>query len=265
MTRQAGIFGAFGPITVNETGTRTDALAGVTLGETVSSGAVTHNATGALVGQGSTVAGSSTRFRTFSATGALTGQGSALAGTSARFRAFDASGALVGPGAVIAGSAARSGVAVTHDATGALVGQGAVVTGLAELPSTAPTALIAGPIWHPWGKKNHRRETEDLLPEPPIVIEARAEVAKVVDQSAKLASTIRAMEVKAAHDLAEAVSRATLARREKAQAQRIAKLADLENHVSTLNDRIAQAVENERQRIEEETDLIYVMHILMEA
>jgi len=41
MARDGTIFGAFGPITVNETGTRGGALAGVSLGETVAAGGTT--------------------------------------------------------------------------------------------------------------------------------------------------------------------------------------------------------------------------------
>jgi hypothetical protein len=66
------------------------------------------------------------------ASGALVGQGSTVAGSAARFRAFAASGALVGPGAVVNGSAARLGPAVSHDATGVLVGPGSIVVGLAQ-------------------------------------------------------------------------------------------------------------------------------------
>jgi hypothetical protein len=120
----------------------------------VTSGPTTHVATGALVGSGSTVAGSANRTRvhpstgalvgsgstitgsasrsagavTHDATGALVGQGSVVAGIAARWRAFSSSGTLVGQGAVLAGTANRTRV---HAATGALVGAGAVVTGSA--------------------------------------------------------------------------------------------------------------------------------------
>jgi hypothetical protein len=68
-------------------------------------GAVTHDATGALVGSGSAVNGTANRTRAHATTGALTGPGSTVAGSSARFRAFATSGALVGPGAIIVGTA----------------------------------------------------------------------------------------------------------------------------------------------------------------
>jgi len=68
-------------------------------------GAVTHDATGALVGSGSAVNGTANRTRAHATTGALTGPGSTVAGSSARFRAFATSGALVGPGSIIVGTA----------------------------------------------------------------------------------------------------------------------------------------------------------------
>jgi len=68
-------------------------------------GAVTHDATGALVGSGSAVNGTANRTRAHATTGALTGPGSTVAGSSERFRAFATSGALVGPGSIIVGTA----------------------------------------------------------------------------------------------------------------------------------------------------------------
>jgi hypothetical protein len=68
-------------------------------------GAVTHDATGALVGSGSAVNGTANRTRAHATTGALTGPGSTVAGSSARFRAFATSGVLVGPGSIIVGTA----------------------------------------------------------------------------------------------------------------------------------------------------------------
>jgi hypothetical protein len=68
-------------------------------------GAVTHDATGALVGSGSAVNGTANRTRAHATTGALIGPGSTVAGSSARFRAFATSGALVGAGSIIVGAA----------------------------------------------------------------------------------------------------------------------------------------------------------------
>jgi hypothetical protein len=119
-------------------------------------GAVTHDATGALVGSGSAVNGTANRTRAHATTGALTGPGSALAGSarlnrphattgtltgpgstvagsSARFRAFVTSGTLTGSGSAIVGAAARVSAAVTHATSGALVGPGSIIVGTAEL------------------------------------------------------------------------------------------------------------------------------------
>lgn len=116
-------------------------------------GPATHTTTGALVGQGSVITGSATRFRSFSTsgtligqgsiitgisvhlalhttTGALLGQGSVIAGAAARFRSHDTSGALIGQGSEIVGAASRSAGAVTHDTSGALTGQGSTIVGV---------------------------------------------------------------------------------------------------------------------------------------
>jgi hypothetical protein len=47
---------------------------------------------------------------THDAVGALTGQGSLINGVAARFKAFDTTGVLVGPGAIVTGAAEHTGV-----------------------------------------------------------------------------------------------------------------------------------------------------------
>ena len=94
-------------------------------------GATTHTTTGALTGQGSTVAGIAAHIAVHGTSGALTGQIGSVSGTANRFRAMSSSGALVGQGATIVGSAARAGGATTHDTSGALTGQGATLSGTA--------------------------------------------------------------------------------------------------------------------------------------
>ena len=89
----------------------------------------THDATGALTGQGAVVVGSATNFTVHTSSGDLTGQGSVLSGSAARFRAFSSSGSLVGQGSVIAGSADRATPSSNHDASGSLLGQGSIVSG----------------------------------------------------------------------------------------------------------------------------------------
>lgn len=96
---------------------------------------VTHAATGALTGPGSTLAGSAARTTTHGSSGALVGPGAALAGSAAILRVHEADGALAGPGAVLAGSA-FIGVPVEHVAEGALapaLGAGAVLIASAAL------------------------------------------------------------------------------------------------------------------------------------
>lgn len=129
------------------------------------SGSTTHDATGALTGQGSAIAATSARFRQFSSTGtligpvaalvgasarssgpvthatsgALTGPGAQIVSTSVRFRTFGSSGALVGPLSSVAGTAARF---RSHATTGALIAAGAVIAGAAAR-TPAPIAHAA--------------------------------------------------------------------------------------------------------------------------
>lgn len=124
-------------------------------------GPVTHATTGALTGQGSTVAGVAARTRVHATSGALVGQGSTLAGTAVRTRQHATSGVLTGPASAVVGTAAHiakhatsgvlagsgsalagaSNVVRIHATAGDLVGPGAVVTGSAHGP-----AAITGPF-----------------------------------------------------------------------------------------------------------------------
>lgn len=61
-------------------------LATATFGSTVSVSPQAHTTTGILTGQGSTVVGTATRFRTFATSGALVGPGATVVGFADRFR-----------------------------------------------------------------------------------------------------------------------------------------------------------------------------------
>jgi len=108
-----------------------------------SGGAVTHDATGALIGGGSVIVGSASSFTPHDATGVLIGGGSVISGTASSATTRTASGALVGGGSVVVGSAART---RQHDATGALIGGGSVVAGSASsfTPHDATGVLVGG-------------------------------------------------------------------------------------------------------------------------
>jgi hypothetical protein len=105
-------------------------------------GGVTHDTSGTLAGQGSTVAGAAARTRQHATTGALTGPGSTVAGSSARLRAFATSGTLTGQGSTLTGSAARVGGPVTHATTGTLSGQGTTLAGAATRFRAHPTSGV---------------------------------------------------------------------------------------------------------------------------
>ena len=89
-------------------------------------GATTHDCTGILTGQGSTIVGSAKRFRAHAATGALTGQGSTIVGSANRTRVHSTSGVLTGQGSLLSGSARRF---RAHTCTGALAGAGSAING----------------------------------------------------------------------------------------------------------------------------------------
>lgn len=99
-------------------------------------GATTHATTGALVGPGSTVAGSAAHIAVHGTTGALTGPGSSIVGSAARTRAHPTSGALSGPGSLIVGSARHN---APHPTSGDLTGPGSVVSGSAARTRVHPS------------------------------------------------------------------------------------------------------------------------------
>ena len=93
--------------------------------------ATTHDATGALSGQGSVIAGTAAHIAVHATSGALAGQGAVVEGTATNFTVHATSGDLAGQGAVVDGAAERTGSATEHSTSGALVGQGAEVVGSA--------------------------------------------------------------------------------------------------------------------------------------
>lgn len=104
-------------------------------------GGGTHPSSGALIGPGSTVAGSAKRFRAHPSTGALVGPGSTVVGTAVHKTKHVTSGALVGPGARIVGVAAH-----WHKTTGALIGPGSTVAGTAvHYTKHATSGVLTGP------------------------------------------------------------------------------------------------------------------------
>lgn len=140
------------------------------------SGPVTHATSGALTGQGSTIVGSSTRFRAHSSSGVLAGQGSTIVGSANRQAAavtHATSGVLAGQGAIVVGAARRdkfitsSGSLIgqgsiivgaadrerQHGSSGTLVGQGSVIDGLASRLSLYPdpSTVAAGVQYGPGG------------------------------------------------------------------------------------------------------------------
>lgn len=105
-------------------------------------GAASHATTGALTGQGATVAGTAAHIAKHAASGALAGQGATVSGVAARTRAHATSGVLAGPGAVVAGVASS---ATTRPSSGALAGAGAAVVGAAaRTRQHATTGVISG-------------------------------------------------------------------------------------------------------------------------
>jgi len=116
-------------------------------------GAVTHATTGALIGQGSAIAGSAARIGTHATTGILVGQSSAVTGSAARTRSHATSGVLTAQGSTVAGSAART---RTHATSGVLSAGDAIIVGSARrnVPHatsgvlTGPGALLDGAANH---------------------------------------------------------------------------------------------------------------------
>lgn len=123
------VFGGGGPVTHATTG----ALSGQ--GSTIAGSAArtrVHTNTGALVGQGSEVVGAASRTRLHATDGVLQGQGSDIDGSAQRNTSHATSGVLEGQGAEIVGSAQRIGDAVVHECSGALFGQGSAMSGEAD-------------------------------------------------------------------------------------------------------------------------------------
>jgi hypothetical protein len=100
-----------------------------------------HTSTGALVGPGSIVAGAASSATPRPSSGALIGPGSAIAGSAARTRQHATTGVLIGPGSALAGTAARVPAPVTHTSTGALVGPGSLID--ADVRITTPGKRFA--------------------------------------------------------------------------------------------------------------------------
>jgi hypothetical protein len=106
--------------------------------------AALHTTTGTLVGQGSAIAGSAARVggaTTHATSGALVGPGSAVSGSANRFRQFASSGVLTGQGSALSGTANH---AALHTTTGTLTGQGSVINGTAARLGAAVTHDTSG-------------------------------------------------------------------------------------------------------------------------
>lgn len=101
------------------------------------SAGTSHAATGALVGPGSTVAGSAAHSAAHASSGALVGPGSAVVGSAARTRAHSATGALTGPGSTVSGAAQHN---VPHASSGALTGPGSTVVGTSARTRVHPAS-----------------------------------------------------------------------------------------------------------------------------
>ena len=89
-------------------------------------GGTTHTTSGAITGQGATVAGTAAHLTLHTTTGAITGQGSEVVGTASHLTLHATSGAITGQGATVSGVAVHP-----HTTSGAIVGQGATVDGTA--------------------------------------------------------------------------------------------------------------------------------------
>lgn len=107
-------------------------------------GAVSHDATGALVGQGSSVVGTARLYRVHTSSGSLTGQGSSVSGVALRYRVHVSTGSLTGQGSIVNGSGAHTVPAGSHNATGALTGQGSVIDGISLLTVVSSSRAAGG-------------------------------------------------------------------------------------------------------------------------
>lgn len=124
--------------------------------------ALPHTTEGTLVGQGSSVAGSTNRFRALSTSGTLAGQGSLIAGDADRETqsvAHTSTGVLVGQGAIIVGSSTRY---RQFGSSGTLVGQGSSITGIAKVNRPHPsTGSLIGQSSSVVGEAEHTSSTHD--------------------------------------------------------------------------------------------------------
>lgn len=106
------------------------------------------------------------------------------------------------------------------------------------------------------------RKPDERPSELPALIEQQAEVtARAVDMVAIIA-TVR---TQLAREGAERLAQSTQARREATLCRNQAKLAGLEADISSLNRRIEAEAARIAARDSEETDLIFVFHMLSEA
>jgi hypothetical protein len=130
-----------------------------------SSGAVTHDTSGALTGQGSAIAGTAAHIAKHETSGSLVGQGATIAGVAERVGAattHETSGVLVGSGSSITGEAATIRIHVT---SGDIVGAGSSISGVADNPSGIPDVLLAGagyPVIYQ-KKKKRKPRIDDII------------------------------------------------------------------------------------------------------
>lgn len=114
--------------------------------DTTSTGAVTHDTSGALASQGSTLSGAAQRFRQFASSGVLSAQGSAIVGAADHAvpgGVHDTSGVLAGQGSFVVGSAVHY---VKHVTSGLLAGDGSALAGVAERIAPAVTHDTSGSL-----------------------------------------------------------------------------------------------------------------------
>jgi hypothetical protein len=146
-------------------------------------GATSHDTSGALTGQGSTLSGTAARFRAFTSSGVLTGQGSVIVGTAVHNVPHATSGVLTGQGSAIAGTAARTGTPVIHATSGSLVGSGAVINGSAMIGQLMQDTHDG--YWHKQWEKLHKKKPKleeiiELVQEQPEI--ALEEVKEAVQR-----------------------------------------------------------------------------------
>lgn len=180
-----------GPVTHATTGALTGQ--GSTIAGT-SAHIAKHTTTGALTGAGSTIVGSSVHKLLHPTSGVLTGAGSTVSGSAARFRAMATSGVLIGQGSTVVGAADHIPLTgTTHDTSGDLVGAGSTVSGSAQGPSHIPMGGAGHPTVY-WGVKKHKKWKRNLdwlldrvvsdyygeLTQPTVPISVRKEAKQIV-------------------------------------------------------------------------------------